>query len=268
MPLPALLRRARRTASAAFPARLAPARPRAALLLACGVAVLPAAFPAPAAAQYLIYEQPYGYEPAPYGYERPPVYVPAPRGPLHYVMLPPSEVRRRLQAMGYWQISRPVLTGRVYSLTAADNEGLLSLQVDAYSGEVLRVRPVGALPPPAGRAPMVPPARIMAAPPRPVGPPANAPLPPSRPPEADIALSAPAVPLPAEAAPAPETAVAPPSAAPQAAPASVPDTGTPPPVAAGPEVAPASEPTSAGSATPGDTTAGSASILSRPSGTQ
>ncbi|MFG1402535.1 hypothetical protein [Xanthobacter sediminis] len=273
MPLPAFLRRAGRMARAVSPQGSAP-RPRATLLLACGVAALPAAFaaPAPAAAQYLIYEEPYGAAPPPYGYERPPVYVPRPRGPLHYVMLPPSEVRRRLQAMGYWQVSRPVLSGRVYVLTAADDEGLLSLQVDAYSGEVLRAHPVGALPPGAGRAPMVPPGRITVAPPRPVAPPASVPLPQPRPPEADVALSAPAavpaVPPPADAAPASQPAAVPPAGSPEAAPVPVPDAGAPPPVAASPEAAPASEPTSAGSATPGDTTAGSASILSRPSGTQ
>ncbi|WP_454915428.1 hypothetical protein [Xanthobacter sediminis] len=251
------------------------ARLRASVLVACGMAAIPAAIPvAPAAAQYLTYERPYVYE-------RPPVYVPGPRGPLRYVMLPPAEVRRRLQAMGYWQISRPELMGRVYSVTAVDDEGLASLQVDAYSGEVLGARPLPALPPGAGRPPVVvPPARVTA--PRPtvsVSPMApRAPLPPVRPPEAGYAgpVSPAAMPsvAPAEPPPVAVAPAAPPAAsdAPATQPASPPAVDAsaspaPPPAAAAPAPAEPAPPTSAGSATPGSSGAGSASVLSRPPGT-
>lgn len=229
----------------------------------------------PAAAQYLIYERPYVYE-------RPPVYAPPPRGQLEYVMLPRAEVRRRLQAMGYWQISRPELRGRAYVLTAVDNEGPVSLRIDAYSGEVLGARPLPALPPGAGRPPLVPPAPVGTPQPRVVTP--AAPLPPSRPKEADQApppvAQVPAqVPAPtsvqgAVGAPesAPKGAVPAAEAAPAAAPTvtighaeQAPAQNTPQAPAPVPSVG---EPTTAGSATPGDSSAGSASVLSQPAGTQ
>ncbi len=263
-------------------------RVRASVFGACGMAVIAIASPvAPAAAQDLIYERP----PAAL---RPPVYVPRPRGPLHYVMLPPAEVRRRLQSMGYWQISRPELSGRVYSLTAVDDEGPVNLHIDAYSGEVLGARPLVALPPGAGRPPLVPPAPVTAAPPRPVVP--RAPLPPARPVEADVAVSAP-VPPPASApaaagvVPSGVSPGAPAGALPAvsstpagvaqplstsgtqspAAPSAVAQTGASDATAA--PVQPVAAPTSsggattAGSATPGGSSAGSASVLSSPSGT-
>lgn len=238
------------------------------LLVACGLAMAP---PAPAAAQYLIYERPYVYE-------RPPVYAPPPRGPLQYVMLPPAEVRRRLQNMGYWQISRPELSGRTYVLTAVDNEGPVSLRLDAYSGEVLAARPLSALPPGAGRPPLVPPATVNAAPAQPPRMAPSAPLPPVRPPEADLALAAPPPPpasphdaatgaaggaVPAVAAPSASVPAAPAASAPVA----VPSPGPSP----GPAPAPVLEvagPAGAGSATPGGGAAGSASVLSAPAGTE
>lgn len=280
------------------------ARLRASQLFAGGLAAMGASFAvAPAQAQYLIYEQPYVVE-------RPPVYGPPPRGPLHYVMLPPSEVRRRLQAMGYGRISRPSLAGRLYSVVAVDEDGPVSLTVDAYSGEVLGVEPVAALPPgpamgPAvRRPPLLPPARITAAPPRPMAP--SAPLPQKRPPEADVALSAPAAavpapqgmghspavpaavnpapanPVPVDAAPANATPAnatpanaTPANAAPakaasapsDAAPAAAVPAAEPAAAVTASVPAPATTPTGAGSATPGSTDAGSASVLSQPAGT-
>ncbi|MFG1477794.1 hypothetical protein V5F53_03915 [Xanthobacter sp. V4C-4] len=269
MPFHAHARRARGAVAARSGARV-----RAMLLLGCGMALAPLT---PAGAQYLIYERPYGYE-------RPPVYVPAPRGPLHYVMLPPAEVRRRLESMGYWQVSRPVLSGRIYTVTAVDQEGPASLRLDAYSGEVLAARPLRALPPVAARPAPVP-GQIPAPPPVAIGsaprPAPAAPLPRARPPEAGLAFSAPA---PMVTPPPPETAqgrvpatpaAVPGQAAAPAGPSSSAVAGSPVPAAAsGPAVGPAPPladaaraGTGAGSATPGGSNAGSASVLSRPAGT-
>ncbi|MGR7995699.1 hypothetical protein [Xanthobacter sp. ZOL 2024] len=227
-----------------------------------------------ARAQYLTYERPYIYE-RPYVYEEPP--------PIRsYSMLPPGEVRRLVRNLGYWDVSVPRLAGRIYVLRATDEEGPVSLRVDAFTGRVVTVD--SAVPRSA------PPA--YGALPRPASPPPVVPLPPRRPAEADLALTSPAAPAPAIAAPAapPSAAPAPSASAPRepaasaalqpapsapapSASARVAPAPSAAPVAAGaspapatpvPAVAPALP--AAGTATPGSEEAGSASVLSRGTG--
>ncbi|WP_238119768.1 MULTISPECIES: hypothetical protein [unclassified Xanthobacter] len=237
-----------------------------------------------ARAQYLTYERPFIYE-RPYVYEEPP--------PIRsYSMLPPGEVRRLVRNLGYWDVSVPRLAGRIYVLRATDEEGPVSLRVDAFTGRVVTVD--SAAPRPA------PPA--YGALPRPASPPPVVPLPPRRPAEADLALTSPAAPAPAIAAPAAPPSAAPaasasasrepaasaalqpapsapapsapaPSASAPSASARVAPAPSAAPVAAGaspapvtpvPAVAPALP--AAGTATPGSEAAGSASVLSRGTG--
>lgn len=165
---------------------------------------------APAAAQY--------YRP---GDDLPPrVYVPGP--PAGYQMLPPWEVRNLLRRMGYSRVAPPHLSGRIYAVSAVDDEGPVILRVDAYTGRVLDARVIG------GRGPTI----VMPAEPPPRGVPSapsskphvasrtspSAPLPRPRPAQASgPSQTAAAVPgpVPADAAatPAPEVAAVPKPAA-------------------------------------------------------
>ena len=125
--------------------------------LILGAAIMPSA---PAAAQALIYEVPYGYE-RPYG-PPPRGYVPAPP-PRGYGLLPPGEVRAIVVGMGYRQVSRPRLAGRTYVVTAVDEDGPAVLRLDAFTGRVVSARsvyggPTIAVPTPPGPGPRPPPA--------------------------------------------------------------------------------------------------------------
>src|SRR5262245_38618330 len=63
--------------------------------------------------------------------------------------LPPHEVLTSVRSMGLDPVSRPQLRGRVYVLRAFDtNQMLTRVVVDAWSGEVLFVRPVTNAAPP------------------------------------------------------------------------------------------------------------------------
>ncbi|MFS8037332.1 hypothetical protein ACI7BZ_10280 [Xanthobacter sp. AM11] len=222
--------------------RAAAATPFATAALAIGVALLPAA----ASAQALIYEQPYG------AYRT----YPMPAPPAGYARLAPGEVRAIVRGMGYWEVSRPQLRGPTYFLTAMDEEGLVVLRVNAFTGRVVAARTAyGGSP-----LPQVPPTGAPRATRRaaPVPVPGEgegassaarvAPLPPPRPPEATMAAVTPAPVTSAPVAPAPAP-LPPPSPAAGPGPAASPDAAakpvaTPAPAAAqGPP--PASPPASA-----------------------
>lgn len=218
----------------AMPRSLVRARPiaLAALLLGAGLASS-----GPAGAQVLIYEGPYG-APPPRAYPAPP--PPYPAAPRGYGMLGPAEVRAIVRGMGYRNVSAPRLAGRLYVLTAVDEEGPAVLRIDSLTGRVVSARSVyggatiaapsapppryGAPPPGAGRSPP-PQARVAPAPsaaparsaPVASAPASPVPLPPERPAEATVAAVTPA-PVIAPAAPqtaAPQT-TAPQTTAPQA----------------------------------------------------
>lgn len=164
---------------------------------------------APAAAQVMIYEGPYG---PPRGYMVPPP-------PPGYAGLPPWEVRNIVRNMGYWEVSRPRLAGRFYVVAAMDDEGPVTLRVDAFTGRVVGARSLNGGPTIAIPAPSAPRRDLVpGAPQTPRSPSVarvapNAPLPPPRPPEATMAAVTPA---PSMAAPA---AVPSAGAAPAASPA-------------------------------------------------
>ncbi|MFG1361210.1 hypothetical protein V5F67_19785, partial [Xanthobacter tagetidis DSM 11602] len=75
-----------------------------------------------------------------------------------YVMLPPWEVRNIVRGMGYWRISQPQLSGRIYTVAAVDEEGPVVLRIDGFTGRVIAARnltggPPPYVPPPAAQAP-------------------------------------------------------------------------------------------------------------------
>lgn len=237
----------------------------AACALVLGAGLLSAA---PAGAQPLVYEVPFG---------------PPPRstGPRYEDgVLAPGVIRSIVRGMGYRNVSVPHLRGRVYAITATDEEGPALLRIDAYTGHVvaavnLNGGPTTAVPgpdraaPPRGarrvaRPPVNVPSTASAPPPAP--PLEAAPLPPSRPPEAAVAAVTPAlvVPPPAPAAPGASPAVQ------EAAPVSPPPEATPPTAsgsAAAVNPAPAQPPrrtAGAGTATTDSASAGTASVVSKP----
>ncbi|MFS8042039.1 MULTISPECIES: hypothetical protein [Xanthobacter] len=251
---------------------------------------------APATAQVLLYEGPYGYA-RPYG-PPPRAYPVPPAPPRGYSMLPPGEVRDIVVGMGYRQVSRPRLAGRTYVVTGVDEDGPAVLRLDAFTGRVVSARsvyggPTIAVPTPPGPGAGPRRAPSPSAPPRapaPVSPPVAAapaaPLPPSRPSEGAVAAVTPG---PAVTQPAPSSAPAVPGpeaakgAAPQSAPTqSAPAQSTPAPTAPASAAATASKPDAgrsaapqsasasqrrkagAGTATTDNAAAGSASVLSRP----
>lgn len=224
---------------------------------ALGAALL---FSAPAGAQALIYEGQYGGVPR--------------YAPPAYAVLAPGEVRNIIRNMGYGRVSVPRLVGPVYLVAAVDDEGPVTLRVDARTGRVVsaytaRNTPTIVAPAPYRPAPPAPrTARVTppAAAPSAGAPPAMpaftpAPLPPSRPPEASMAAVTPAPvappvpPVAAPGAPAPQSEATAP-AAPQAA--------TAPAPAAQQPAAPPRKKAGAGTATTDSAAAGSASVLSRP----
>lgn len=256
-----------------------------------GAALMPAA----ASAQVLIYEGPYGPPPGYYG-GRPPV----PRYPI----LAPREVMNIVREMGYWRVSVPRLAGGTYVVTAADEEGPVVLRINAATGQVLSARGINGGPTiavPSGPPPHR--EASPGAPPRSAPPPVarlapapspSAPLPPPRPPEASVAAVTPApndVPAPnaAPAAPLSPQATAPANVAPSvptpsgaAAPATsaAPANPSPPPAAPAPTPpkpqeaqanpaaqapqGPVSRKAGTGTGTPGASSAGTASVLSKP----
>src|SRR5262249_36143669 len=56
-------------------------------------------------------------------------------------IIPPRSIARHLARADYHDISRPVLSGRVYQVKATNPNGhRVKLYIDAYSGQILRVK--------------------------------------------------------------------------------------------------------------------------------
>lgn len=289
--------------TARLPRRLAVAVP--ALAGLCTLISLPA--------QAQMYVRPYGgvyveryYGPPPAYYPPPPVYYPPPAAypappPVYQApgRFPFADVAPMLRSMGMSAIGRPRVDGNTYLVDATARSGArMRVRIDAYSGEVIAMHPIGQGP--VGATPAAPARQAL---------PAVAPLPPARPPELaaipapepsadvlpaaapDSASSAPASPAPvvnaatpaspsaaagaSEATPGaaspvriiPGTAV-PPSAMPPATASTAPPPAPPPAepakgAAATPAIPPAGSGTGTGVGTGSTVPAGTASVYAR-----
>ncbi|MCB4770830.1 hypothetical protein LGR54_19640 [Ancylobacter sp. Lp-2] len=138
--------------------RRAVALPVLAAVLAAG-----AALPAQAQVYYRPYAPPPGYVPAPRYAPPPPlypapgtVYRPAIAPPYAPPVMPRADMRPMLGSMGLSSISRPRTDGQYYVSEATDAMGRrVQVRVNAYTGTIVSMQPIGpAVPPAVGRAPM------------------------------------------------------------------------------------------------------------------
>ncbi|MBS7532721.1 hypothetical protein KHC28_03530 [Ancylobacter sonchi] len=122
-----------------------------------------AALPAQAQVYYRPYAPPPGYVPAP-RYAPPPPRYPAPGTVYRPAIVPPyappvmprADMRPMLGSMGLSNISRPRTDGQYYVSEATDAMGRrVQVRVNAYTGTIVSMRPIGpAVPPAVGRAPL------------------------------------------------------------------------------------------------------------------
>ncbi|WP_371347352.1 hypothetical protein [Ancylobacter sp. IITR112] len=114
------------------------------------------------------YPPPPAYYPPPAAYPPPPVY----RAPGHF---PVADIAPMLRSMGMSAIGRPRVDGNTYLVDATARSGArLRVRIDAYSGEVIAMHPVGQGPVATPAAPAAPARQAL---------PAVPPLPLARPPE-------------------------------------------------------------------------------------